>query len=151
MAAPVSLISGYANTIMSRYLPAFFAGIVEDVPFLRRLEASDNGVKAGEHNYYLKQTVINAIPYSMRVLSNEGTTIPAALDVTDQMATWSLTEHALKKTFSTRALQEGNLWGELGIESANMKAAQHEIAHYTKHLLMGDSYGILTRVVTVPS
>ena len=151
MAAPVSLTTGYANTIMSRYLPAFWAGVKEDVPFLRRLMASDNGVKSDPKCYYVQETVINAIPYSMRVLSTEGTTIPAALDVTDVMAKWSLTEHALKKTFSTRALNEGNLWGSLDIESANMQAAQHEIAHYTKHLLMGDSYGILTRVTEVPT
>lgn len=149
MAYAVSLISGYANTIMSRYLPAFWAGVKEDVPFLRRLQASDNGVKADPKRYYVRETVINAIPYSMRVLS-ESAAIPAALDVTDVMATWSLTEHALKKTFSTRAINEGALWGALDIESANMQAAQHEIAHYTKHLLMGDVNGYLCRVTSVP-
>ena len=150
MATPVSLISGYANTIMSRYLPAFWAGVKEDVPFLRRLEASDNGVKSDPNSYYVQETVINAIPYSMRSLT-EGADIPVALDVTDCMAKWSLTEHALKKTFSTRALNEGNLWGSLDIKSANMKAAQWEIAHYTKHLLMGDVNGFLCRVIEVPT
>lgn len=146
-----SAISGYTSTLMFKQQPAFWAGVAEDVPFLQRLQALDNGVKSDGKKYYVKETAFTAIPYSMRVISTEGAAIPSAGDVTDVLPYWSLTEHALKKTFSTRAMNEGDLIGMVDIESSNMKAAQWEIAHYTKHLLMGDSYGILTRVTDVPA
>lgn len=146
-----SAISGYTSTLMFKQMPAFWAGVVEDVPFLQRMKGLDNGVRSDGKKYYVKETAFTAIPYSMRPISSEGGAIPSAGDITDVLPYWSLTEHALKKTFSTRAINEGDLIGMIDIESANMKAAQWEIAHYTKHLLMGDSYGILTRVTTVPS